>query len=157
MRRSDRNISDEKIIDGVIERAKICRLGFDDDGEVYIVPLNYGYRREGEKRILYFHGASQGRKVNLIRHNPKVSFEMDTDFAVISSETACGYSAAYACVMGTGIIEELKDSGEKVAALQALMATMSGRDNWTFDEKSVNNVFVFKLTVDSLSCKVHSA
>ena len=43
MRRKDREITDEAKIDEIISRCNCCRIGFNDSGEVYIVPLNFGY------------------------------------------------------------------------------------------------------------------
>ena len=43
MRRSDREIRDITEILAVIDRCKVCRLGFQDTNGVYIIPLNFGY------------------------------------------------------------------------------------------------------------------
>lgn len=43
MRRKDREVTDEARIDEIISRCTCCRIGFNDSGEVYIVPLNFGY------------------------------------------------------------------------------------------------------------------
>ena len=78
MRRKEREVIDDVQIDGIIRKCKICRVGFYDNGEVYIVPLNFGFVHSGNKRIFYFHGAKEGRKFELIRHKPEVGFELDT-------------------------------------------------------------------------------
>ena len=72
MRRKEREVIDDVQIDGIIRKCKICRVGFYDNGEVYIVPLNFGFVHSGNKRIFYFHGAKEGRKFELIRHKPEV-------------------------------------------------------------------------------------
>ena len=63
MRRKDREVTDAGKIREAIEASHCCRLGFYDEGEVYIVPMNFGYTEEEEKRIFYFHSAKEGRKV----------------------------------------------------------------------------------------------
>lgn len=155
MRRADRQINDDNVMDDVISRSKICRIGLNDEGEVYIVPLNFGYVRSGNRRVFYFHGSKCGRKAGLIRANSAVSFELDTDFRLMEADVACGYSAVYACVMGTGVIEELTDGEEKVQALSRLMETMTGMNGWTFDEGRVDGVAVYRLDVEKISCKIH--
>ena len=45
MRRSDREITDEKSIEAFIAKEQIMRIAFYDNGEIYIVPVNYGYIR----------------------------------------------------------------------------------------------------------------
>ena len=43
MRRKDREIIDPVHIQDIMQRCDVCRIGFNDEGEVYIVPLNFGY------------------------------------------------------------------------------------------------------------------
>lgn len=77
MRRKDREVKDDIKIDEIIRKSKVCRIGFNDNGEVYIVPMNFGYVHENNRRIFYFHSAKSGRKMDLIKANPKVGFEID--------------------------------------------------------------------------------
>lgn len=42
MRRSDREITDKKIIESFIANEQILRVAFYDNGDIYIVPINYG-------------------------------------------------------------------------------------------------------------------
>ena len=107
MRRKDREVTDPIKIADVINRCACCRIGFYDDGEVYIVPLNFGYAIKDNSYTFYFHGAKEGRKIGLIYKNPKVGFEMDTNHAVYAhggSETACDYTARFQSVIGNGIM-----------------------------------------------------
>ena len=62
MRRKDREITDISAIDTFLTEEKILRIAFYDDGDIYIVPVNYGFRRESGKCVFYFHGAKAGRK-----------------------------------------------------------------------------------------------
>ena len=87
MRRKDREITDFKQIMEIIDRCDCCRVGFCDDGQVYIVPLNFGYAEENGKLTFYFHGAKEGRKIDLIGKAPKVGFEMDTDHKLNEGES----------------------------------------------------------------------
>ena len=57
MRRKDREVTDSMKIENIISRCTCCRIGFHDDGEVYIVPLNFGYETKGDAYIFYFHNA----------------------------------------------------------------------------------------------------
>ena len=50
MRRKDREVTDEARIDEIISRCNCCRIGFNDSGEVYIVPLNFGYVKQDGRR-----------------------------------------------------------------------------------------------------------
>ena len=75
MRRTDREITDAEKITQIIQTCHCCRLGFCDNGAVYIVPLNFGYAEENGKRVFYFHSAKSGRKLDLIAGTPSVGFE----------------------------------------------------------------------------------
>ncbi|MFR6331305.1 MAG: pyridoxamine 5'-phosphate oxidase family protein [Eisenbergiella sp.] len=70
-----------------IEDSHCCRLGFYDEGEVYIVPMNFGYTEEEEKRIFYFHSAKEGRKVDLISRTHSAGFELDTNYQLHEGES----------------------------------------------------------------------
>lgn len=155
MRRKDREVTDSKRIADVISRCSCCRIGFCDDGEVYIVPLNFGYERKDDTYILYFHGAKEGRKIQLIQKNPHAGFEMDTDYAVNEADIACGYSARFQSIIGNGIVSIVSEPEEKKRGLSLLMEHNTGKREWNFDENMLNAVAVFKLVVSGMSCKEH--
>ena len=158
MRRKDREITDRQAIIKIIESCQCCRIGFQDDGEVYIVPLNFGFEYDEERFVLYFHGAKEGRKIDLIAKNPCVGFEMDTNheiYAKSNNETACAYTARFQSVIGTGKISMVCDDDEKKHGLLLIMEHTTQKCAWSFDGKMLNVVAVFKLEVDKLSCKEH--
>ena len=153
MRRTDREITDENRIDEIIRTCKICRLGFCDEGEVYIVPLNFGYECESGRRVFYFHGASEGRKLELIRKTGKAGFEMDCGYEPISGETACTHSSRYRSIIGSGTVRLLEDREEKKRGMLSIMAHITGKRDWELPEAAMNATAVFRLEVEKLSCK----
>ena len=155
MRRKDREITDPMKIADIINRCTCCRIGFYDDGEVYIVPLNFGYACSEGRYTFYFHGAAEGRKIELIQKNPDVGFEMDTGYALKEADIACGYSARFQSVIGNGVMEIVTNMEEKKEGLRLLMEHNTGKREWEFDEKMLNAVTVFKLEVTKMSCKEH--
>lgn len=155
MRRKDREVKDFGRIVDIVKGCDCCRLGLVDGNEAYIVPMNFGFDTADGKLSLYFHCASEGRKLDLLGRNQLVSFEMDTNHALIIGERGCDGSFKYQCVMGTGTVTELCDRDEKIYALNRLMAHYSGSDNWEYDDKYLNAVTILKLSVETLSCKEH--
>lgn len=155
MRRKDREITDMAKIKEIIGRCDCCRIGFNDNGTVYIVPVNFGFMENQGGFTFYFHGASKGRKAELAKDKPKVGFELDTNYQLIESEVACGYSARYQSVIGNGQLEIAEGAEEKKKGLNVIMEHVTGKNDWPFDDKAVNSVTVFKLTVTDLSCKEH--
>lgn len=55
----------------LLKHVKYAGLGFCEEGEVYIVPVNFGYDMKGKELTLYIHCAGEGRKIDLIRKNAK--------------------------------------------------------------------------------------
>ena len=69
MRRQDRAVTAPEKIRAVIDACEVCRLGLQDGRGVYVVPVNFGHTVEGGRHVFYFHGAAEGRKVDLVRRN----------------------------------------------------------------------------------------
>ena len=155
MRRKDREVKDFDRIIEIINSCDCCRLGLVDEGEAYIVPMNFGFDTADGKLNLYFHCASEGRKLDLLGRNKTVSFEMDTSHALTTGEHGCDWSFKYRCVMGTGTVTELADRDERIYALNRIMAHYSDCDSWEFDGRYLSVVTILKLSVETLSCKEH--
>ncbi len=157
MRRKDREVTEINKIYEIIDNCQCCRIGFNDDDEVYIVPLNFGYDVLGDEITLYFHGAKEGRKVDLIKKSKNVGFEMDTNYALMEGDVACSYSAQYQSIIGNGEISFVEELEEKKHGLQKIMYQSTKKSGWEFNDKMVSAVCVFKIKVKKLSCKMHEA
>lgn len=155
MKRQDRAVYNRSEICNCIARCTCCRLGFSDSQGVYIVPLSFGFESVGETDYFYFHSAQVGRKIDCIRENARVGFELDEGFALQSAESACGYTARYASIIGTGEIELLKTPEEKRHGLLKIMEHYTHRTDWDFSEKMLTATAVLRLRVDKLSCKAN--
>lgn len=155
MRRRDREVTEPGRIEEIISKCHCCRIGFADAGQVYIVPLNFGYVRKNGNYTFYFHGAREGRKIDLAKASPSVGFEMDTGYTLREANQPCGYSAGYQSVIGNGVIRLLEDPGEKREGLREIMRHSTGRADWDFPDEMVNATAVLKLEAEALSCKEH--
>ncbi|MCE5297075.1 MAG: pyridoxamine 5'-phosphate oxidase family protein [Euryarchaeota archaeon] len=147
MRRVDREITDRNVIDELIAKASICRIGLVDGDEAYIVPMNFGY---GDG-CLWFHSALEGRKVDLVKKNGKASFEMDIDDGLVMDKVADKCTNRYSCVMGTGPIS-IAEGEEKMKGIELLMEHYSS-EPFKMTDKCAPMVHIFKLEIRSLSCK----
>lgn len=116
MRRADREVREPERIEGILSECQVCRVGFQDGPETYIVPMSFGWQKRDGGYVLYFHGASEGRKRELIRSGPQVGFEMDCGYALKPAAMACGFTAAFRSIIGSGRMEEVTDLQEKQAA-----------------------------------------
>lgn len=102
MRRKDREVSDKEKIRRIISECYCCRLGFNDNGEIYIIPLNFGFDFKDERLTFYFHGAKEGRKIDLIKKTTSVGFELDTNYRLEKGNIACEYTAGFQSIIGNG-------------------------------------------------------
>ena len=153
MRRTDREITDLAAIQKFIQQESIIRIAFYDEGDIYIVPVNYGYLFENDKHIFYFHGAKAGRKFELTKSSPSVGFEIDGNYELLEADIACDFSARFQSVIGTGKLFLVDDFEEKIKGLNLLMKQSTRKDSWNYENKMIDGVAVFKLEADKLSCK----
>lgn len=148
MRRHEREVGDRAVIDDIIRRAQVCRLGLIDGEVPYIVPLSFGY--DGE--ALYFHCAPQGRKLDLIRRQPRVCFEFDIIEGLIEAEQACHWGVRYQSVMGTGTAHIVEDAAGRRQALSAVMAQYS-KGTFSFPDAAVAATGAIRVTIESITGK----
>ena len=148
MRRKEREITDIEEIEQVIKKAKVCRLGLVDNDGAYIVPVCFGY----ERNSLYFHSTPEGRKVELIKKNKKICFEIDTDVEVVNAEKPCGWTTKYRSVIGTGRAYILEKDEEKVYGLSLLMRQYSEGEP-SLDFEKLDSVLVVKIDIESMTGK----
>ena len=152
MTKREREVTDRDEILKILDTCKILHLGLVDGDEPYVVPLNYGYVMEGDQLTLYMHGALKGYKLDLMRKNPKVFFEMECDVEWFGGDVACQYGTVYRSIMGRGRAEILEDVEEKKAALSLFMKSQTGKD-FTFTDKMVSAVSIMKIHVTEYTAK----
>ena len=155
MRRQDRAITDPAKILGVIDACPYCHLGFSDQGKPYVVPVNFGHALEEGRHVFYFHGAFEGRKIDLIRETGWACIQMEEGYRLNRSDRACGHSAAFRSVFAEGPVSFVEEPEAKRAALSLIMAHAAGSGDWAFPEAAVQGVCVCKLEARSLTCKGH--
>lgn len=136
----------------ILDESKVIHLGLVDGDEPYVVPMNYGYTYENEKLYIWLHGATTGRKLDVIRKNPKVFFEMECDLIPFDGDVACRYGISYSSLMGKGIAKIVEDSEEKQQALTYLMKTQVNKD-FEFNEKLASVVGIIKIEVSEFTAK----
>jgi nitroimidazol reductase NimA-like FMN-containing flavoprotein (pyridoxamine 5'-phosphate oxidase superfamily) len=147
MRRKEKEISNTDEIDAIIGQADICHLGLIDDDEPYVVPVNFGYK----KNRIYFHSAREGRKIDVIRNNPKVCFNIVTDIKVVRpSPDSC--TTKYKSVTGTGIATIVEDIREKLDGLKSIMRQTIGCE-YALSREKVDSVLVVRIDIQKITGK----
>ena len=152
MTKRELQITDEVQIREILDTAKVLHLGLCVNNEPYVVPMNYGYAMEDGKLVLYLHSAVQGKKLDMMRANPRVFFELECDQMPFEGEKPCQYGLVYSSVMGSGTASIVDDVAEKMKAMTVLMKTQTGKD-FAFNEKLVSIVAVVRIDVEEYTAK----
>ena len=152
MRRKDRQIEDVIDIETIISSSDVCRIAFADNNNPYIVTMNFGYTG-GDHPSLYFHCATEGRKLEMIKKNNYVCFEMDTDHKIYTGEKGCDWGMKYSSVVGFGKISVLKNKETRIEGLNCIMAHYSDRKDFSYDEKILETTTILKLDIQEMTGK----
>ena len=152
MTKRELQITDESRICAILDAAKVLHLAMAVDNEPYVVPMNYGYTMENGKMVVYLHCAQQGKKLDMLRANPRVFFSMECDQMPFEGEKPCQYGLSYSCVMGRGEARFVEDVEEKMKAMTVLMKTQTGKD-FEFNERLVSIVTVIRIDVAEYTAK----
>ena len=89
----------------IVGRIACCGHGAVGDGRPYLVPLAYGY----DGKAIYAH-SGPGRKLDLMRAEPRVTFEVDE---VVAPDR-------WRSVIAEGIFEQIDDPRRRTAALAVI-------------------------------------
>lgn len=155
MRRKKRQVTDLTAIKDFVEETQVVRIALNGEEYPYVVPVNFGYEWNKEQLILFIHGANEGKKISMIKNDPKVAVEMDGKHRLIQgSMNASTYSYAYQSLIGFGQAEFLADLDAKREASHRLMDHAA--KNKPFDEipvKMLQKTEIIKITLASYTMK----
>ncbi|MBN2439112.1 MAG: pyridoxamine 5'-phosphate oxidase family protein [Deltaproteobacteria bacterium] len=149
MRKANREIQDKAAIRAIMEEALVCRIGLSDDGMPYVVPMNFGL---GEG-CLYIHCATEGRKLDILRRNDRVCFEMDLLQGIRQGQEACGWGARYESVIGFGRAVFVDGTAEKKAALDRIMEHYGAKGPFSYPDETLARTAIIRIDIESLTGK----
>jgi Predicted flavin-nucleotide-binding protein len=150
MRRKDREVTDVNEIVEIIANCEISIVGMRDEEDIYMVPLNFGHTYQDDQLTLYFHCAHEGKKIDLLKRNPRVSFEMDCGHVLTPSGNS--YTYKYGCVLGKGIVEFIEDSQLKSEAMEIILQHYD-INNLTVTTEMLAATTMFKIIVTEFTGK----
>jgi len=151
MRRANREISDQSAIRAIMEKALVCRIGLCDDGTPYVVPMNFGL---GEN-CLFLHCATEGRKLDILRRNDRVCFEMDFLREIRQGPESCGWGARYESIIGFGRAILVEDAAEKRFALDCIMDHYRAQGPYAYPDDILAKTAIIRIEIESLRGKRH--
>ena len=152
MRKTRLEIKDQKVLEEILAGAIICRVAMMDGELPYIVPFNYGYR-DG---CIYIHSAPEGKKLDLLRQNNEVCFEVEEGVGITKGDKACSWATRYRSIVGYGSIEILEEDRSKQEGLEIIMAQHGAPHLVSFEQGDMKRMVILKLSISSLSGKQSS-
>jgi nitroimidazol reductase NimA-like FMN-containing flavoprotein (pyridoxamine 5'-phosphate oxidase superfamily) len=152
MRRSEKLLSEIADISEVMNRGEVIRIAMIHDGKPYLVPMNFGYS-EG---VIYLHCAREGKKIDALRANPDVCFEVTSKAEIVKKEVSCGWTCRFSSVIGTGRVSFVEDRAEKLDGLSLIMEHYGSHDH-SFSDAAVEKTLVLRIDIESISGKTSPA
>jgi nitroimidazol reductase NimA-like FMN-containing flavoprotein (pyridoxamine 5'-phosphate oxidase superfamily) len=152
MRKTNQEIKDKTIIEDILSTSEICRIAMIDDGLPYLLPFNYGYR----ENCIYIHSALEGKKIDALKKNDKVCFEIEQFEGIVKHLKACKWSTTYRSIVGYGKVEIIRDLEEKTRCLEIIMTQHGATGKQEFEAGQVNHMVILKLSITSMTAKQSS-
>jgi len=145
---------DPAAIRSILEKADVCHLAMSDNNVPYLVTMNFGLTSD-ENLILYFHSASEGRKLDILRRNNVVCFGANIDHELLITEigAGCDCGMRYSSVVGTGSVSFVTEPSEKHEALEAIMKHYTRNRPYVFKEEMVDRTTILRLDVKEITGK----
>ncbi|GAF88273.1 unnamed protein product [marine sediment metagenome] len=149
MRRRDKEITRREEIDKIIRSALVCRIAFADRDEPYVVPVSFGY----DDKALFIHTAKTGRKLDFIKANNRVCFELEGNISLQTDDRdACNWTFAFESIIGYGTISELESAEDRARGLNQIMLHYSGRE-WDIEPSATATTRVWQIDIESVTGK----
>ncbi len=151
LRRQDKALSDEAEMERILGSARYITLAMCAEGEPYLVVLNHGY--DPAQRRIYFHCAREGRKIDILRANPRVWGVAFEDLGYLDGK--CDH--AYRSVMFGGKARFAENEDEKRTALEVMIRQQESDPEKVITEQlapeSIRNITIGVVEIEETSGK----
>jgi nitroimidazol reductase NimA-like FMN-containing flavoprotein (pyridoxamine 5'-phosphate oxidase superfamily) len=142
-------ISDRQQMEDILSKAKFLRLALSDAETPYIVPMSFGYK----ENAIYLHSSQKGRKIEILKKNSRVCFEVAVETELITADEPCNYNVRYRSVIGFGQAKFLEAYNEKVEGLTVLSEHYGKEGPFEFEEWKVSRLCVIKIEIEKMTGK----
>lgn len=149
MRRQDKEIKDPALLRRILGEAIVCRVAMCDGDRPYVVPLTFVL--DGD--ALFVHSAAHGRKLDVLRRNPNVCFEVDEDVAAVAHAEACSVGMRFRSVIGTGRASFVDAPAEKDRVLRRFAAKYAPKADANLPPHEIEKTVVIRLSIEALTGK----
>jgi uncharacterized protein len=149
MRRKDKEITDKSVIHTILEDAMVCRLGLASRNQPYIVPMNFVF----ESDHLFLHSGLSGKKIDVMRENSSVCFEIESQVSLNKTDNACSTGMNYYSIIGYGDVSFIEDKVEKKRVLNLIAFKYSGSSDAQFPDEVVEKTLIIRIDIKEMSGK----
>ena len=146
---------DRETVNAILDAGFVCHVGFNVDGQPYVIPTNYG--RSGD--ILYLHGSAASRMLRTLSEGVPVSVTVTHVDGLVLARSAFHHSVNYRSVVILGKARLVEDPAEKMEALRVFTEhVMKGRwdDVRQPTEQELKATLVLALPLEEVSAKVRT-
>lgn len=150
MRRKDREITDRTEIDEIIKATNLMHIALVDGDMPFLVPVFYAF----DGTALYFHSAQVGSKIEILKRNNNVCFEISIDNGFIESEEPCDFEAKHRTVIGIGKAVFVEDTADKIKALDLIVAHFTEK-KFEYPKTNLDRTAVIRIDIVSVKGKKH--
>lgn len=151
LRRVEKAIEDREDLITVLRNGAHMTLALSESNEPYLVTVNYSF--DEANMVVYFHCASEGKKIDILRSNSKVWGQVLEDLGYIQGE--CDH--AYRTVQFRGSAEFASNLDEKRHALELMIDKLEKepekmrKESLTKDK--LEKVVICKIRIEGMSGK----
>lgn len=152
MRRANKEIQDWTILIGLLQTCPVGRLGtIGKDGSPMVKPLNFSYH----DNKIYFHSAPEGEKIDDIKRDNRICFEVDLPIALVKSRgIPCRAEYLYRSVIVKGRAHIVDDPAERLAALRGLMEKYQPEGGYgEFPEEKTAITGIVRIDIEDMTGK----
>ena len=146
---------DRETIYKILDEALICRVGFVEEGQPFVIPINFA--RGGDEIVL--HGALASRLLKHVESGQPICVEATIVDGLVLARSVFHSSVNYRSVVVFGTGRTVTDEQEKMAALEAVVEHLiPGR--WSEARlptpKEMNATRVVAIQIEEASAKVRT-
>ncbi|WP_416825642.1 pyridoxamine 5'-phosphate oxidase family protein [Ectobacillus polymachus] len=117
IRQKKLEVTNQAKINQFLSEAKTGYLGLTNKETPYVVPLNYIWWKDA----IYFHGAAEGRKTEMIKDNANACFTVSEENGTLVNPIPAHTDTVYMSVILFGLVEIVTSLEEATASLQQLL------------------------------------
>jgi nitroimidazol reductase NimA-like FMN-containing flavoprotein (pyridoxamine 5'-phosphate oxidase superfamily) len=148
MRRKEKEITERAEIEEVIAEAQVCHMAMCDGPRPYVVPLSFGYADQA----FFFHCATAGRKLDILRQNPEVCLQLETRVGLKRGNKACEFGIDFRSVIAFGRAVFVEPPDDKRRALDLIMRHYAPGE-FEYADAVLAKTFVIRVDVTHMTGK----